>query len=309
MSERDNATTPPDAPTAAKLAKRLAAPTSFADLNNAVALLTRDANTRLWHPDEAAELPGLVAEAVATVQEATKALHAFLVALTPAKALHDARGEQAPSAVATGAAANAAAAFLRRFQDCAELAAPFVAVADMLIDVQVGGHKPRFSRAANPADVRHSTDWLAAAMGDAAIALDARWRAVMLEAQARKARAPKIGSVAILVQEAVALVFPDNKPRRNRLAGRIVGWRRQAMDGARGAPKGFNDGHPALKLWKRYLANVANNPDLGGRWTASEWLGFAARTEARILAEAGLKGRIPDEILPPIASASLRQAS
>lgn len=309
MSERDDTRTPPGAPAVAELAARCAAPISFAELNRAVELLTHDAKTRLWHPHEAAELPGLMAEAVATVQKATEALRAFLVALTPAKALHDARGEQAPSAVATAAAANAAAAFVSRFQDRAELAAPFVALADMLLDVQIGGHKPRFSRAANAEDVRHPAWWRAAAMGEAAIALDARWRAVTLEAQARTARPPKIGNVARLVAEAIARVFPDHKPGKNRLAGRIVGWRRQAMDGVRGAPKGFKDGHPALELWTRYLANVANNPDLGGRWSAAEWLGFAERTETRILAQVGIKGRVPDEDLPLIASASLRRAS
>jgi hypothetical protein len=145
-------------------------------------------------------------------------------------------------------------------------------------------------------------------MGQAAIALDARWRAVTLEAQARTARAPKIGNVARLVAEAIAPVFPDHKPGKHRLAGRIVGWRRQAMDGVRGAPKGFKDRHPALELWKSYLAKVANNPDVGGRRSAAEWIRYAEEIETQIRAEVGLKGRAPDEDLPPIASASLRRA-
>lgn len=276
------------------------APLTFDALNHAVELLTRDIKTRRWsNGREAKELAPLVVEAVATVQAATKELHRFFAALRAAKALHDARGEAAPSIDATAKFTWALVEFLDGFSDVkAEgIAAPVVTFARMLGTVGIGARRPRFARTVAAVPHRTTPPNEAEIMGRAACALDARMRAEPTTRMSVHAKA-----VAEAIEGAARLVFGKTvEPKK------IEDWRNRAKAGAAGNPKGLKLDHPAMEAWRFYEREIVQHPARGGTYGSEHWLKVATAYEAAIRSDGGSisLGNTDREKTPlPITSAS-----
>lgn len=169
-----------------------ATPLTFEALNLAVELLTRDAQTRIWPAQEAAELRSLVAEAVATVQAATKALHAFFAAQMDAaskRGLIVLDGRREPAQEPEGLqvaflAAQGALALADAFADmkAREAGEPLRRIISALSNVQSGVSDPLFVPVRKFATARPID--AALLIGLAASAMDARMEANSTRADA-----------------------------------------------------------------------------------------------------------------------------
>lgn len=205
------------------------APLTFGDLNLAVALLTRDAQTRMWSEREAAELSGLVTGAMATVQAATKALHAFFAAQMDAtrqrgRVVTDERGQPArkPAELQFAfAAVNGARALVEAFADlrAKEAGEPLARVVSALANVQRGSGDPLFTPLRKFAGGRHID--AAHVIGHAATAMDAWKCAGLSRREAAKRVASLFGGVRRHGGSTVAGVEP----------GTVAWWRDQAKAG------------------------------------------------------------------------------
>lgn len=219
------------------------------------------------------------AEARETLQAMAAGLHRLFDAMQEAKALHDARGEAAPSIDATAKFTWALVEFLDGFSDmkAAGLAAPVVTFARMLGTVGIGARRPRFARTV--AAVPHRTTPLdeAEIMGRAACALDARMKA---EPEARMSVHAK--AVADAIQGAARSVFGKTLE-----AKKIEDWRNRAKAGAAGKPKGFKPDHPAMGVWRRYEKEIVQHPARGRTYRAEHWLRAAAVYEVAIRSDGG----------------------
>lgn len=247
-------------PSGAPLPPGQSAPLTFEALNLAVELLTRDAQTRVWPAQEAAELPGLVTEAVATVQAATKALHAFFAAQVDAaskrgRIVLDERGQpaQEPEGLQVAfLAAQGAVGLADAFADMKkrEAGEPLRRVISGLSNVQRGVSDPLFVPVRKFATARQ-TD-AALLIGLAASAMDA-WQ------EADSTRDDASGRVAAL--------FEGVRRRGGRMpapvtAKTVAYWRDQARAGELTPAE-------AQGRWEAYRACLADlratDPEADGR--------------------------------------------
>lgn len=216
-------------PTGGLPTQERATPLTFEALNLAVELLTRDAQTRVWPAQEAAELPGLVAEAVATVRAATKALHAFFKAQAGAVKLRGrvAMGERGQPAREPAelqfafAAVDGARALVEAFGDMKEQLAgePLARVVSALSNVQEGTGDPLFTPSRRHGNKRHID--AATLIGHAAAAMDAWQCAGLRRSDAAKRVASLFGGVRRHGGSTLAGVE----------AGTVAWWRDQAKTG------------------------------------------------------------------------------
>ncbi len=275
-----------------------AAPLTFEALNLAVELLARDAQTRIWPAQEAAELPGLVAGAVATVQAATRALHAFFAAQADAarkrgRIALDERGEPAyePAELQVAyIAVSGALALVEAFRDmrAGEAGEPLARVVSALANVQRGSGDPLLTPLRTYA-ARRNLD-AAHLIGTAAAAMDA-WQCGGLS---RREAANRVASLFAGVRRHAGSIIAGVEP------GTVAWWRDQAK-----AERGRLTPQEAQERWNSYRARrdarLAECPDRRADrpWHERHALALEGRIAA-VLANQGPgftllgKGREPD---------------
>ncbi|MBU8546354.1 MULTISPECIES: hypothetical protein [Roseomonadaceae] len=228
-----------------------AAPLTFVALSRAVELLTHDAQTRIWPVQEATELPGMLAGAVATVQAATKALHAFFAAQMDAaskrgRLVRDESGRpaQEPEGLQVAfLAAQGALALADAFADMREREAgePLARIVSGFSNVQRGVSDPLFVPVRKFATARQTN--AARLIGLAASAMDA-WQ------EADSTRDDASGRVAAL--------FDGVRRRGGRTPAPITAktvayWRDKARSGELTPAE-------AQAPWQAYRARLAELP-------------------------------------------------